>query len=105
MNYIKNYLLLNPHLKNLNISDIRKEYNKDIVDNNKITSIDKFFKIFPNFDINICKKFNPHIQNLSVIEILGYVNSNNNEIIYSEESFYNKYQNFNINIIKNLFIK
>ena len=100
MNYIKNYILLNPELKEWNINDIKKEYNKNIIDNNRITSIDNFFKKYNNFDINICKKFNPNIENLSLIEILGYINLNNNKIVYSYESFYNLLPNFDIKIIK-----
>jgi glycosyltransferase involved in cell wall biosynthesis len=99
---IKNYLLLNPQLKNLSINEIKKEYYKDIIDDNKITTIDDFFKKYKSFDIEFCRKFNPNIEKLSLIEILGYVNFNNNNIIYSKESFFKKYPEFNINIIRKI---
>ena len=83
MNNIKKYLLLNPSLKNLNLIELRKRYEKDILDENKITSIDKFFKKYPTFDINIFKKNNPNIAHLSQIEILGYVNFNEHNVVHN----------------------
>jgi hypothetical protein len=98
MNNIKKYLLLNPSLKNLNLIELKKCYEKDILDENKITSIDKFFKKYPTFDTNIFKKNNPNIAHLSQIEILGYFNSNKHNEIINDENINNEYNKHEKNI-------
>jgi capsid protein len=80
MNDIKYYLLFNPQLYSLNRIDLLKEYQNDLLTNNRVTSIKSFFIKYPNFDINIYKKNNPNLEKYSMFDILvnAYQNMNNN---------------------------
>lgn len=83
MNNIKIYLLFNPCLKNLDKIKLNEEYLNDIKTNNRITSIESFFKKYPNFNIKTYIESNTLLKKLSNIDILVHyhLNSNNNNII------------------------
>ena len=103
MDKMKYYLLFNPELKDLNYILLNKYFEKDKKTNERITSLNSFFKKYPDFNIEIYKKFNKELINKQVIDILvhmhlyGYIN----QFIYSELSFYKKFPSFNINEFKN----
>jgi len=72
-NNIKYYLLFNPDLKKLNINQLKESYINDLKTNNRITSINSFFKKYPDFNINDYKK-----DNFTMIETLVDYHLNNN---------------------------
>lgn len=76
MNEFKYYLLFNPELKNLNRIELRNSYLKDIETNNRITSIESFFKKYPTFNIIEYKKNNEYVANFTYIDILIHANKN-----------------------------
>jgi glycosyltransferase involved in cell wall biosynthesis len=90
------YLLFNPDLKKYDMTTIKKGLYDDIQTNNRITSIESFFKKYTNFDINIYKKFYPETGKMNLIETLIYMNINYDPVntIYSRESFLKKYPLF-----------
>ncbi len=90
------YLLFNPDLKKYDMTTIKKQLYDDIQTNNRITSIESFFKKYKEFDINIYKKFYPETMKMSVIETLIHMNTYYDSLntIYSYESFLNKYPLF-----------
>jgi glycosyltransferase involved in cell wall biosynthesis len=104
MNVLKDYLLFNPHLKNSNLTYIKKKYIEDL-NNNDVVSIDTFFKRYKDFDIDIYKKFNKEVENYSNIEIMIHMHNigSKNDYIYSLDSFYKKYPKFNLNNYKKIY--
>jgi len=70
MNNINLYLLFNPELKKLNKILLKKEYINDLKTNNRITSIEIFFKKYPNFNIKKYVELNPSLKNLPNLNIL-----------------------------------
>jgi hypothetical protein len=92
---IKNYLLFNPDLQKLNMQIIKKEYYNDLKTNNRVTSVESFFKKFCDFDLNLYKKFYSISEKFTVIETLVHLNINYEKdtlnTIYSINSFLEKY--------------
>jgi glycosyltransferase involved in cell wall biosynthesis len=76
MNEFKYYLLFNPELRNLNRLELKNSYLKDIETNNRITSIESFFKKYPKFDISEYKKKYNEVANFTYIDILIHANKN-----------------------------
>ena len=98
MDKLKYYLLFNPELKKLNYVLLNKNFENDKKTNERIISIESFFKKYPDFDIEIYKKFNTELINKKEIEILVHMHTYGflNQLIYSELSFYKKFPNFNM---------
>lgn len=90
------YLLFNPDLKKYDMTTIKKKFYEDIQTNNRITTIESFFKKYNDFDINIYKKFYPETGKMNMIETLIHMNINYDPLntIYSHESFLKKYPLF-----------
>lgn len=93
------YLLFNPDLKKYDMTTIKKRLYEDIQTNNRITSIESFFKKFKDFDINIYKKFYPETVKMNLMDTLIHMNINYEpeNTIYSQESFLKKYPLFKEN--------
>ena len=85
MNTLRYYLLFNPDLKKLNMSELKESYSNSLIDNLRITSIDSFFKKYKDFDINLYKKLNKEIENKAMIDILIHKHLNNNLIYFNDE--------------------
>jgi glycosyltransferase involved in cell wall biosynthesis len=105
MNDLKIYLSFNPELSNLGINQLKKEFLNDLKNNNRITTIESFFKNNPNFNLNIYKKFNKNIENLSNIDIiLHWLKIRKEEnLISCEEDFHKIYPNFDLFFVKELY--
>lgn len=90
------YLLFNPDLKKYDMTTIKKGLYEDTQTNNRVTSIESFFKKYKDFDINIYKKFYPETEKMTMIETLIHMNINYDPLntIYSHESFLKKYPLF-----------
>ena len=68
----------------------------------KLGSINEFYNVYPDFNMNLYKYFN-NIKIENIIDI--YINfdyniKNNKDIIYSTNTFYNSFKNFNKDIYK-----
>ena len=82
MSKFKYYLLFNPELKKLNLKELNDSYLKDLITNDKITSIESFFKKYPTFNINKYKEMNNQFLKMPIIDILinVYFNEYKNKI-------------------------
>ena len=88
---IKYYLLFNPQLKKLSVKELKESYMNDLKSNNKVISINSFFKKYPTFDINKYKCENKNIENYTMIETL--VHYHLNEVDKEREVTHNNINN------------
>lgn len=97
MSKFKYYLLFNPELKELNLKELNDNYLKDLITNDKITSIESFFKKYPTFDINKYKVMNKQFSKKPIIDILisVYLNEYKNKI-YNDTQFHKDLYKTNI---------
>lgn len=95
MDNLKYYLLFNPELKKLNMKELKENYLDDMKTNNRVTSVESFFKKYKDFNIDEYKKLNDQLKNSSKLEILIHknineINSINNNINYHLINISNK---------------
>ena len=90
MNDIKIYQLFNPELKNASIKQLKEAYLEDLKSNNRITSIQSFFKKYPNFNTKLYMETNSSLVKLNNIDLLVHYHLNLNQ---------NQNQNQNQNLL------